>query len=857
MSEISTTFDTPTVQYGLLNFQPVARNEQVSAWLQGKTCPPLVLRGEPGSGRTYLLEAACQNAKPLHDMPFKLAVLDWAEIVAAESPQAYFQKILQQARPDQQWASPLLELAGKLSDTFKPKDDQKLTMLLIVLRFVGQQVSGRIIDFLKQKLPDLNAKNLSDALLWLLRELAREQHLVLLLRNADHFPQQGTLTREEKGNTLRNYHYLCDLLDREYREQPEGSKTHGRVLLACSMDTATPASVLDELRPAQPMEITLDPISEAELQALLDARFQPNRFGLLKNLLGGHTLNRHFARLLYDYARLDNEGKDKRVAACYPTSLAKACLALLETGVLLKRQDGWQLRPATRDATLELLLGRPLRESYEDTLQAIPPGERETVHRFMSWAGMMNPLIPWNLLLQYFHEVEKADTEKLEANIRQHFIGTSGLLEWVVDDLPHLPESHNVSYIRYTNPLLAASLRPQETRSAWASELLKKLDQYVPQPNRSTAQLFLHLAAQAGDSRYQTMRSELGWWLDEQYASVYEAMCKAQLQMGLTTTAVLVDLVKKNRNWPMHRRRAILTACQDWYAKHGGIPSQEEARWYWAGTGALERNFGHYQAAITARRRQLVIEETKFADTDVELADTLQELAALLRMQGEYQQALLLFQRALIIKEKELGQEHESVANTLNSLAVLYEEKGNYVQALPLYECSLAIWEKVLGAEHPDVATSLNNLAGLYYAQGDTAQAQLLYERSLAIREKVLGAEHPNVANSLSDLAVLYEKQGLYAQAQPLHERSLEIREKVLGEKHPNTINSLHNLVHLYENMGELDTAFQFMTQAWNNAQQFLASDHPEIQRHERCYNDMKQKLEEQVNHPPSPPESQ
>ncbi len=82
--------------------------------------------------------------------------------------------------------------------------------------------------------------------------------------------------------------------------------------------------------------------------------------------------------------------------------------------------------------------------------------------------------------------------------------------------------------------------------------------------------------------------------------------------------------------------------------------------------------------------------------------------------------------RALAISEKALGPEHPDVAQSLNNLAALYQTQGHYAEAEPLYQRSLAIWEKALGTEHPNVATSLNNLAGLYEAQGGYAEAEPL-----------------------------------------------------------------------------------------------------------------------------------
>src|SRR5437764_668370 len=73
--------------------------------------------------------------------------------------------------------------------------------------------------------------------------------------------------------------------------------------------------------------------------------------------------------------------------------------------------------------------------------------------------------------------------------------------------------------------------------------------------------------------------------------------------------------------------------------------------------------------------------------------------------------------------------DNPDVANSLNNLALLYKVQGKYAQAEPLYQSAHAIREKVLPLDHSNVATSLNNPAMLYQAQGKYVQAEPLYQR--------------------------------------------------------------------------------------------------------------------------------
>ncbi len=87
---------------------------------------------------------------------------------------------------------------------------------------------------------------------------------------------------------------------------------------------------------------------------------------------------------------------------------------------------------------------------------------------------------------------------------------------------------------------------------------------------------------------------------------------------------------------------------------------------------------------------------------------------AQLYQEGRFSEAIPLAIRQLERSEEVFGPDHLQVAASLNNLAALYLATGEYARALPLIERSLAIREKALGPEHPGVAMSLNNHAGFH-----------------------------------------------------------------------------------------------------------------------------------------------
>ncbi len=99
-------------------------------------------------------------------------------------------------------------------------------------------------------------------------------------------------------------------------------------------------------------------------------------------------------------------------------------------------------------------------------------------------------------------------------------------------------------------------------------------------------------------------------------------------------------------------------------------------------------------------------------------ANRLSDDARALFEQGRYDEAEPLYRRSLDIRERSLGAGHPDVAESLDEIAALDEATGRDDDAEALYKRSLAIREKALGPDHPEVGDTLRSLAELYRNQG-------------------------------------------------------------------------------------------------------------------------------------------
>jgi len=129
---------------------------------------------------------------------------------------------------------------------------------------------------------------------------------------------------------------------------------------------------------------------------------------------------------------------------------------------------------------------------------------------------------------------------------------------------------------------------------------------------------------------------------------------------------------------------------------------------------------------------------------------------------GFYPQSESLFQQALSICERVGGALRPAMAESLNYLAILSRLQDNYEQAEEFHQRALIIREETLGPHHPATAESLNNLGVLCCNQGKYTQAEPLLRRALSIRQQSLGSEHPATLITVINLAKLYLEQGEY-----------------------------------------------------------------------------------------------
>jgi tetratricopeptide (TPR) repeat protein len=231
--------------------------------------------------------------------------------------------------------------------------------------------------------------------------------------------------------------------------------------------------------------------------------------------------------------------------------------------------------------------------------------------------------------------------------------------------------------------------------------------------------------------------------------------------------------------------------------------------------------------ANVLRMREVLYPRERYPHGHPALAQSLNNLGYLLKLQQEYTRAEPLQRRAMQMYEAlyppaRYPNGHPALAGSVKNLALLYEEMGELARAEPLFRRALRIYETLYPRArfpqgHPELASNMTILASLYQTQGQYTKAEPLFRRALEMYETFYPWErysqgHPDLAASLSNLALLYQDQGQYARAEPLFRRALAMFEALYPRErnprgHPQLAQSINNLALLHLAQGDYATA--------------------------------------------------
>jgi tetratricopeptide (TPR) repeat protein len=782
-----------------LNFQSSRLLEEIREWLVDPAGFPLVLQGDPGSGRKYCLEAACYS-RQLYNRSWTVISVDWEQQYNAD-PQKLVDWLLKNQRNIRKEN---LDWLTRISNSFNlSKGPVVGTGWLAVLANLPN-----ILNFAKTIHAEHSApvKTVSEKdpfapLRCLLKSVLPDRNLILHIRKAD-------LLDSGAASELRD---ICETLDDGTGQQ------HGRLLFACSCSSGTRPVQLLGCRSDQVEIVYVEGLSERNLRRYMDRNFSPNKFD---------------DDLITDLHWFGRATEDNRI--CSRDQVVLAVDRLLKEKVLIPKGGCWVKNPKKSEEEVNKLIGRPLRKLCKDRIASITPDElREDADKFMELAALCQQWIPAQLLMKHM-ELSEERIERLVDCLNDVFVDTEPAL--LIDEgygypgFAELCSEQQIAVYRFVSPSLAASRRPKRNPEQKAEELLAFFEKELPENNRAAAALCWQVAEQTRPEIQERWRDRLAWYYEPTMTDRLSDALLARMEAGLVSPGALLDrAAKEEEQQSVYFLQAIICACDRWYEGQGGVPENQEGALFFSLFGVLLGNFGQYEEALAKQEAALEILQRILSADHPHIATSLNNIGLTLKELGRHEEALAKQEAALEIWQRVLSEEHPNIATSLNNIGSTLSKLGRYEEALAKQEAALEIRQRVLPADHPDIAISLNNTGTTLSELGRYEEALVKKEAALEMLQRVLPADHSNITNILNSIGFTLSELGRHEEALVKQEAALEIQQRILPADHPDIALSLNNIGLTLGKLGRHERALVKQEAALEILQQVLPADHPNI----------------------------
>jgi tetratricopeptide (TPR) repeat protein len=236
--------------------------------------------------------------------------------------------------------------------------------------------------------------------------------------------------------------------------------------------------------------------------------------------------------------------------------------------------------------------------------------------------------------------------------------------------------------------------------------------------------------------------------------------------------------------------------------------------WALNNLGITNQNLGQLQLAQDYYQRSLALRRTLYEPVHVEIAQNLNNLGILYRVQGKYCESLKALDEAQDILRRLESSDYISTlttARTLLTLAAVHGETMRTKAAMKIIADARSRLEKL--PLNPDVAVELANselaLGIVLFDLGKSTEAVGYLRNALKQYEKLFGkSDHPAVANAQDELGRALVADGDTTQGIDYINKSLQSRRLVLGDgDHRALTYPLQHLGEAYEKIKRYDDA--------------------------------------------------
>ena len=242
---------------------------------------------------------------------------------------------------------------------------------------------------------------------------------------------------------------------------------------------------------------------------------------------------------------------------------------------------------------------------------------------------------------------------------------------------------------------------------------------------------------------------------------------------------------------------------------------------------------GFFERYLEGTRELVALEptSTKFISNQL---SSYHKMGQIYQKMGEGEKALEFFEKSLKGMEELVAAETTSTKFKRNlsvisrSLGNIYRKIGNEQKALEFHKRSLMVLEELVAMEpertdfKSDLSSSFNSLGDIYQTMGNEQKALEFYKRSLLVREELVALEpertdfKSGLSSSFNIIGTIFLTMGEMPKALEFFEKSLKIREDLVTLEPVRTdfkselSMSINNVAWIYQKIGEGPKAMVF-----------------------------------------------
>ena len=241
--------------------------------------------------------------------------------------------------------------------------------------------------------------------------------------------------------------------------------------------------------------------------------------------------------------------------------------------------------------------------------------------------------------------------------------------------------------------------------------------------------------------------------------------------------------------------------------------------------GNLERQRGHLARSEEVLRAALAIYRRQAPEGSVEVANTDTQLALTLQKAGKLDEAVGFAREGIGLIQK-LGDPNDLLPAARSNLGLMLSRQGKTKEAEKVERQVVSDYARIMGRKHINYGKALNNLGTTLVAEGEFAEAtKVLLEASQIYRDR-LGPNHPEALVNLNNLAAAAYYAGQYDTAVKTQTEVVQRMLAVQEPGHPNAIAMVENLGMFERGAGDLQGARKTLEGVLAIAREKLGAGH-------------------------------